>query len=293
MLASNKLIQHFYFSYLAYGLYAALLSYESSLFLLEAPLKANFLLLIGLLTICYYGISYLYAPIIPFNERSRWWSRNKKSILLLYSLIGIAASFAARKVFVHESWPKQPLFWVIFTLTALLSLLYYGWPKSKLNIRRLAVYKPFIIGLIWSCVTVILPTLFFDKQTFNAKIFLWSFQQLVFIALLAIVFDIKDSSSDAEDGLNTFIIQLGFKRLKIFILYPLLLISCFATFFSFYPFLDSQLNLIFLPFVPFIAALLLIKRIHEQKPVLYYLAWVDGLLLVKAASGIMLFYCKN
>jgi 1,4-dihydroxy-2-naphthoate octaprenyltransferase len=157
----------------------------------------------------------------------------------------------------------------------------------------LAVYKPFIIGLIWSCVTVILPTLFFDKQTFNAKIFLWSFQQLVFIALLAIVFDIKDSSSDAEDGLNTFIIQLGFKRLKIFILYPLLLISCFATFFSFYPFLDSQLNLIFLPFVPFIAALLLIKRIHEQKPVLYYLAWVDGLLLVKAASGIMLFYCKN
>lgn len=293
MNASNKFIEHFYFSYLAYGFYAALLSYEASLFLLNTPLNGWLLFLTGLLTTLYYGISYLYSTINQQTERIIWWHKYKKRILLLYCFIGIAAILVGRIVFIDQNWPKQPRFWIIVSFTAVLSVLYYGWPKTKLNIRRWAIWKPFVIGLIWSCVTVIIPTLFFDKEQLNSTTLLWSLQQLLFITLLAIVFDIKDSSKDAEEGLNTFIIRLGFDRLKTRILYPLLVISCIATLLSFYPFLESQLNLIFLPFVPYIAALLLIKRIHEQKPVLYYLAWVDGLLLVKAASGILLFYCKN
>ena len=293
MKAAYKFIQHFYFSYLAYGFYVALLSYEASLFLLDTPLKKNFLLFIGLISILYYGISYLYTSTNLHDERSVWWNRNKKSLLLVYFLIVIASILAARSLSMDITWPQEPLFWMMLSFATFLSVLYYGWPGTTFNIRRFALWKPFVIGLIWSYVTVTLPLLLFDKQQLNATVLLWSLQQLLFIALLAIVFDIKDSSKDAEDGLQTFIIQLGFDQLKIFILYPLLLFSCIVTYISFYPFFENKLNLIFLPIVPYIAAFLLIKRIHEQKPVLYYLAWVDGLLLLKAVTGIMLFYCKN
>ena len=39
--------------------------------------------------------------------------------------------------------------------------------------------------------------------------------------------------------------------------------------------------------LPFAALILLAYSLHRRRPILYYLVWIDGLLLLKAASGLL------
>lgn len=289
---SQRLIRNFYFSYTAYGIYVILLCLEASLYLFTDSLSLAILVEIGLLTILYYAASYLYTPANRSDERSQWWKSYKSKIIIFYlSLLLIALYILISGLIV---FPKNnKLFLISFFTAAILAVLYYGWPNSNYNIRRFLFLKPFLIGGMWSYMTILLPAFLIESIVETTPIIVWFIQQLLFIALLAIIFDIKDSSIDAADGLDTYVLKLGLNRLKTAILYPLLIVSCIAAMFNYFPYFKDQLNLLPICIVPQIGTFLLLKRIHEQKPVLYYLAWVDGLLLLKAVSGIMLFYCKN
>jgi 4-hydroxybenzoate polyprenyltransferase len=99
------------------------------------------------------------------------------------------------------------------------------------------------------------------------------------------MFDIKDYAADHNKQLKTFVVQVGLRKTIFTILIPLTLIGL-ASFIVFAIATHFPLQRILINIIPFIALIVVAYSLHERKKILYYLAVIDGLMLVKAACGI-------
>ncbi len=113
----------------------------------------------------------------------------------------------------------------------------------------------------------------------------------MFIALIGIMFDIKDYASDARQRLNTFVVQRGLRNTLFSVLLPLSIIGL-ATFWWYGFAHNFSMMKISLNSLPFVAMLFAVQALKKRRSILYYLIVIDGLLLVKAICGsiAMLFF---
>ena len=114
--------------------------------------------------------------------------------------------------------------------------------------------------------------------------FFW-LHNFLFISITAIIFDNKDWEIDKTQGLSTFQVILGIKKTMLFVAMPLLL----AGVVSLYIFQAQQQFTAFqsiIQLIPYFFLLIAILQYRKPKTLLYYLAAVDGLLLLKALCGI-------
>jgi 4-hydroxybenzoate polyprenyltransferase len=115
----------------------------------------------------------------------------------------------------------------------------------------------------------------------------WFFlKNLIFISILCILFDIKDYAADHNSELKTFVVRLGLRKTLFYIILPMAI----AGFLSFLLFtLNNHLPLgrILINSIPFILLIIVTWSMQRRKSILYYLAVIDGLLLIKAACGII------
>ena len=108
----------------------------------------------------------------------------------------------------------------------------------------------------------------------------------MFVTVLCIMFDIKDYAADHNQQLKTFVVRVGLRKTIFFIIIPLSCIGLIT--FELYaithhfPVLRTVINTI-----PFILLLIVAYSLHRRKSILYYLAVIDGLLLVKSICGII------
>jgi len=100
---------------------------------------------------------------------------------------------------------------------------------SQQNLRDVSGLKVYIIALVWTGVTVLLPLIDNDFNI-NTDVYITAFQRFVFVVVLMLPFEIRDLKFDSLK-LATIPQKIGVKRTK-FIGVVLLLLFFFAEFFK-------------------------------------------------------------
>ncbi len=295
----RKLIDIFFYGNLFAGLCAVALCIETSV---QHKLKLNgihFYTLVFFGTVYYYTFLYLKAvPATDYNERVAWY-RVKYSVLKKTQNIILIFLLADAFFFVwkyHESFAtlnshKYGLI-LLFPLIAL-TYTYNILPlPSRTKLRRIGWLKPFVIGFVWSGIVTVYPIIFYQIQVgSHVEIFslpsgwLW-LKNLMFISTLCIMFDIKDYEDDRTHGLKTYSVQFGTNNTIRYIIIPLVLIGIFSflmfTIHKGFPAFRIAMNLV--PYLLLIVSAY--SLLHKKRSIIYYLFFIDGLMVLKAICGV-------
>ncbi|HMP94908.1 MAG TPA: hypothetical protein PKD90_18660, partial [Phnomibacter sp.] len=162
--------------------------------------------------------------------------------------------------------------------------------KLRWQLRKYGWLKPFIIGWVWASVVSLLPLVaLMLEQGFSLNpgpLLGWFFlKNWMFIAVLCIMFDIKDYAADHNQQLKTFVVQVGLRQTIHTIIIPLVLAGMGA-YLLFVWYQGYQPGRIAFNFIPFAALLAVAYSLQKRRPIVYYLLVIDGLMLLKAACGI-------
>ncbi|MGN6617567.1 MAG: hypothetical protein ACTHJ5_10380 [Ilyomonas sp.] len=294
----KKLAYSIFFGNYFYGLCTVGLSVEANL---QQDVSLNsflYYILVFLGTVVYYTHAYIGEQKAKhyYNTRSEWYANNYRLTYftqiiytILIAVITLYLIVINFKGILHLSLIE----WISIVAFPVVAGLYYGVvlsPKFKLNLRSEGWLKPFIIGFVWAGAVTIYPIIFrgIEKGITYTLSWLvgWLFlKNWMYITVLCIMFDIKDYAADHNKQLKTFVVQVGLRRTIFTILIPLTLIGL-ASFIVFAITTHFPLQRILINIIPFIALIVVAYSLHERKKILYYLAVIDGLMLVKAACGI-------
>lgn len=295
----NKIIQSIFFGNYFVGLLGIILSLETAIQLRIPFSSALYYLLLFSATVMYY--TYAYAqPLQAFpahNPRSDWYVQHR--IFVRYSqwiLLGICLATGGLLLarYANRLFYLPPQYWLIIAAMLLSAVLYYGLiPRSflKLNLRNTGWIKAGVIGFVWSCCVSVLPVIVLQLEQgyYYADPFLVTglfIKNWIFCTVNAIMFDMKDYEDDSNYQLKTFVVRFGVEKTIFFILFPLCLAGAFFTL-AFSHYRHFTFFSIFFNLLPFVLLLLVSYSMLKEKKILYYLAVIDGLILVKAICGII------
>ena len=291
-----RLFRSFFFGNYFYGVCAVALSVESALQQAAGFNSIAYYLIVFSATVVYYTYAYTSdANPNADNERSAWYENNKGFINLTQMAFGtlFAVSLA---VFIAQQ--RKYLFivpfyyWVILVMFPLTAALYYGFQSPalrKYNLRDTGWLKPFVIGFVWAGAVSVYPVVFstlakgeeYHLSSFKIMLFVKNF---MFITVLCIMFDIKDYADDHNRQLKTFVVRVGLRKTIYYILLPLCAIGLGAyvmyAFSQHFPCIRVVFNTI-----PFVLLIIVAHSMNKRKSIIYYLAVIDGLMLVKAICG--------
>ena len=107
----------------------------------------------------------------------------------------------------------------------------------------------------------------------------------MFTTVIAIMFDIKDYAADHNLRLKTLIVRFGLRKSIYYVLLPFIIVGMIA-FILFGIEKQYQYPQIVINCVPFLLLASVAWSLQQRKKILYYLAVIDGLLLVKAIFGL-------
>jgi 4-hydroxybenzoate polyprenyltransferase len=249
-------------------------------------------------SVWYYTKSYTSeASYSQHNERAYWYKRHKKQVS--YSqIILLITSILAGSILLFQNFDAfrelSLLEWLLFLLFPITAFLYYESisPENPThNLRSIGWLKPFVISFVWTGIVSIYPLIFKSMQAGihfepNSMVAWFFLKNLIFISILCILFDIKDYAADHNSQLKTFVVRLGLRKTLYFIILPMAVTGFFSfllfTLNHHFPFIRIVINSI-----PFIMLIIVTWSMHRRKSILYYLAVIDGLMLIKAACGII------
>lgn len=297
-------IQSFFYSNWFYGCCVVALSIEASLQQGFALNRSIYYVVLFCATVIYYTYAYRndkgYAPN---NERSRWYLTHRKLVTTYQVQFGLMALLCS--IFLLYDYGEQVLQmnaeeWGLAAIFPLLALGYYGtlqFGGKHFNLRNLGLLKPFIIGFIWAGAVTIYPLLFHALETgqhYALDMMGWLFflKNFVFISILCILFDIKDYAADHNAALKTFVVRFGLRKTLFWVILPMAIVG-FAAFLRFTIYRELGWERILINSIPFVLLIIVSWSMQRRKSILYYLAIIDGLMLVKAACGIIGMYFLN
>lgn len=298
MRQENHTIQAIFFGNYFYGICAVTLSIEAALQQFIPLNCIAYYVLVFAATVLYYTYAYISINTAdPNNKRSVWYVANKKSVVfsqVFLTLIFMVCSGILLKNIWQNILQIPLLEWIIILLFPLVSAFYYGINlptfQSK-NLRSLGWLKPFFIGFVWAGLVTVYPILFYHISTntiyqlsfFSCLLFIKNF---MFVTVLCIMFDIKDYAADHNHQLKTFVVRVGLRKTIFYIIIPLSIIGL-GTFMVYATTRHFPLLRIIINTIPFILLIIMAYSLHRRKSILYYLAIIDGLLLVKSICGII------
>ncbi len=292
----KKLRESVFYGNHFYGVCAVALSVEASLQQGVALNSIFYYVLLYAGIVLFYMQAYL-GEINPktLNRRSQWYLKNNslvKNTQAIFAIIvvGIGIYFATN--YFNRLQHLSILQWAEALVFPIIALLYYGisFNVFQLNLRQTGWMKPFFIGFSWAGVVTIYPLLFNQLETgVIHQLSLYGFflfiKNWMFITVLSIMFDIKDYAADHNRQLKTFVVRIGLRKTIFYIIIPLSVIG-FISYIAFVSALHFPLARIAINTIPFILLIRVAWSMHQRKSILYYLAVIDGLMLVKAICGI-------
>ncbi len=293
-----RFFRSFFFGNYFYGLCAVALSVDT---MMRQRLPFNslaYFVMIFSATVVYYTYAYT-SDSNPNakNERSDWYANNKRFVKHSQVFIGLlfAISFLFYSATECSSFLAKPfLNWLILSIFPLVALLYYGFQTPmlhKLNLRNTGWLKPFIIAFVWAGVVTFFP-LFIQATSarsncnLNRNLLLHFTDNCMFITVLCIMFDIKDYEEDYNRELKTFVVRIGLRKTINYLLFPLCVLGLGICLVHSY-FQGFALKIMLVNIIPYILMMVVANSLNERKHILYYLAVIDGLMLVKAICGMI------
>jgi 1,4-dihydroxy-2-naphthoate octaprenyltransferase len=262
----------------------------------QIQIPVLFVTLAAAATVYYYNHSYLLESIDDApNQRTIWVrehaGRIKKIQKLLFVFLVVGGSYELYTLFpgIHLIGIDDILYCCLIGLG---SFLYYFDTKKYpfLNLRSYGLLKPVVIGCIWAGVGVYAPYLFLkltdQHYTGMSHLPILFVSNALYITVIAVLFDIKDFESDANKQMKTLVVRMGLTKTINWFVVPLGALILMATLrYSYlHQFTGYQ---ILLNTIPLILLISVSYQMHQRKSILYYLAIIDGLIVVKAACGLI------
>lgn len=210
------------------------------------------------------------------NSQRRTWISNNQFIIRSMALIGLFGTivlvfFIPSRLILYLS----PLF--------VLSLAYF-FPSFAL--RRFIGTKTFILVLVWTVTTYMIPMLLNESFVFSSSKALYLLSGFSFMAAICIPFDNRDVKIDSKENIKTFAVLLGRKKnSKIALLFSFvyLLMISFLYFSE-----DLKLSLYICNIFLFLLTVFFIIKDDEKKSEYFYIAGIDGLLIIKGGMLLLL-----
>lgn len=247
-------------------------------------------------TVTFYSYPYAVHTSTSADPRVAWRRRHRVLVDRLQrwgvvALIALAAGMAIR----HRAAIRTmiPFEWITLLVFPSAAALYYKAPvvARVMTLRHSGWPKPFVIGFVWAGVVVAYPILFARLQygqptplsLFPILLFI---KTLMFVAILAMLFDIKDRDADRRVGLSTVVTLVGPERTLFHVSLPLTVLGV-ITFLSYATVQQLTLTRVILVLTPFALLVAGIISLTRPRTLLYYLVAVDGLMLAKAVLDIL------
>ena len=234
-----------------------------------------------------------------WNNRSVWYSYNRSfvGISLILSCLAFAGSVL---VFLYQNYTRifnLPIqYYFLLVIFPLLAFSYsFKIPfTEKFALRKFGILKPFILGFAWAGFVTAFPIIALKAEgrydVNNRLPEIWLFMQnFIFISVLCIIFDIKDEQSDKKQKLRTIPVLLGVRQTVYFIIIPLTIINLIIKASVMHAYQNPFLPIV-LRSIPNIILVAVSLQVRSTKSTLYYLAIIDGMMLVKALTGILSIY---
>jgi 4-hydroxybenzoate polyprenyltransferase len=254
------------------ALIAVAYSVETELLLNQKPEVHPYLFLVFLSTFLIYNISrYAAKPM------KRSITRFMVALLAATSIL-IAVAF----------WARWQVIVMLIPL-AILSLLYtfpiVPFNNQLVTLRTIPYVKIFLITLVWSLVTVLLPVVRM-QHVMDVHVWLIFIERMIFVFVLALMFDIRDMEQDQRSGLKTIPLLIGKKQSQQLCRW-LLLIFLAISFVHYWPEHSAVLPAMVLSALG--AFILIRDRIFKDRSE-YYFALVDSMMLVQGALVFLSFW---
>lgn len=294
----NKFIAVFFYGNIYLGICAVLLCIETNLLTNISLNVFPFYLLIFFCTCMYYTMIYVRSVGAKnYNERTLWYRTNlseiKKTLQIALFVVIIFLLYLLLKN-IHTLLLLSPSQCLLIILLPLIAGWYTFSPTvfRLKKIRQTGWLKPFVVGLTWSGWVTVYPILISKVQTSQESINLISpylllgLQNFLFFTIVAIIFDVKDYRTDANQQLKTFPVILGIRKTFRFIIIPLTFLNL-VIFFIFQRQEKFSAGQTILQLIPYLLLILILVKHRQQKSLLYYLVAVDGLVFAKALFGII------
>jgi 4-hydroxybenzoate polyprenyltransferase len=286
-----------FYGHLFYGVCAVAQVFETSA-QLALPVSGWLIAVSFISTVLFYSYPYTRRTANGTDPRVVWHRRNHALVdrlqrLAVLALIALSAWMAIR----HHAAIRtmSPFEWIMLLVFPCAGGLYYGAPVPSLSmtLRRSGWLKPFVIGFVWAGAVVAYPILFarlqYGHQTqlsfFPCLLFV---KTLMFVAVLAMLFDIKDRDTDRRLGLSTIPTLVGLERTLFHVSLPLTVLGV-VTFLSYATVQQMTVPRVLLVLAPFGLLVAGIVSLTRPRSILYYLTVVDGLMLAKALLDILAF----
>lgn len=201
------------------------------------------------------------------SDRSLWLIKYKKPLFFGLAISLISLLFLCNNL--------SSLSIMIMVSAEVISTLYYLPP---FNLRKHGYIKPFLISAIWVISCTVVPLI--ENKILSTHHSFFIFSQFLFIAVLCILFDLKDMATDLSQGVNTYANNFGAGKTKM-ICTILILISGYC----FFAFAQNSVFIVAMIFI-LLTTLLTVLMSKKEKHPFYFYIWVDGLLLLE---GIVFF----
>lgn len=220
------------------------------------------------------------------DERARWFATHapRQRIVQTVLILLVAALVIVQydRFLALDAWGVVSI--AVFVVVA---AAYYG--SKNRALRNAGPLKPFILGFVWAGVVTVFPVVIAGTSAdglmvdagLMARLF---FKNMMYCAMVAVLFDIKDHAGDHRSQLRTFVVQRGLRTTLFSIVLPFTLLGL-VTFLAYGSMHGFSAMRLFVNAVPFAALLTVMYSLRKRRPVIYYLVVVDGLLLLKAVCG--------
>ena len=289
----KSLKDFFYYGNWFYGICAVALSIEASVQQFVPLNMFLYYVAVFVATVVYYNKAYINVSSLHTSDniRTQWYIKYKKLMftsqwILSFLLVLISFILGSRlgNVFLYISVTD----WVILLIFPIVAIGYYGLGYC-FNLRNNGWLKPFVIGFVWAGIVSFYSVLFYAVETH--KVFELSFRCCIlflknwmFIAMLCVLFDIKDYAVDSNQSLETFVVQKGLRKTIFRIVIPMT-IAGFVVFILYAFNSHFPVQRILINTIPFVALIIVSYTLVKRKSLMYYLMVVDGLMLLKAFCG--------
>ena len=287
-----------FFGNFFYGICAVALSIETNI-QQSYPLNTfKYYLFLFTATTIFYNKAYISSTTTQAtNKRSLWFLKHRKRIVItqvILSIILIITALLLAKDLWRNLLYMPTIQWLILFSFPVVAASYYGTASIGLknySLRNTGWMKAFVIGLVWAGVVCIYPILFQAikyNQSYAITVFgfLLFIKNFLFITVLCIMFDIKDYATDYNRQLKTFVVKVGLRKTIFYIMLPIC-ITGFSNFLIYSIIYHFPILRILINAIPFVLIILVAYSMYRRKSILYYLAIIDGLMLVKAICGII------
>lgn len=231
-------------------------------------------------TIGVYNISILlYKPQVAHSEnrRSQWFFKHHR-LMITFTIV---SALSLVPLFFLVSTASRIMLIFLGLLSVAYSLPLFTLGDHKFGLRNIPGLKQFLITLVWSMSTVLLPI--FEAQDMHLTNInmrdttLLLAKRFLFIGALTVPFDIRDLFEDRESGLKTVPVVIGEKRAYLFCQF---LLAGYIILLFLYRNNGLNANFISLTITALLAGWLIFKSKWKRNEY-YYFFYLDGVLVLQ------------